>query len=113
MKYLIKYKLKNGKVPPYIKDGGYFSNKNYLIGISLDDDRNELPQDINIMNKLEFKKYISDLDIFDNNDINGIEKSNKMTKIQKNKYADDWIIIKNIYQNVNNKIINKNKLNYK
>ena len=59
MRKLLKYKLINGRVPDYIEDGGYFSDEDWLIGVSKPLDELEIPTGTTWVSQAELEAMIT------------------------------------------------------
>lgn len=66
MKQVIAYRLAEGTIPTFVFDGGYFSNNDLLVGISVDG--LPLPEYVTVFNtKEELTNYVSTFFIEDSN----------------------------------------------
>lgn len=63
MKQVIAYRLAEGTIPTFVSDGGYFSNNDLLVGISVDG--LPLPEYVTVFNTKE--ELITYLNTFSSN----------------------------------------------
>lgn len=92
MKYIIKYKLENGKIPSYIDDGGYYPDGKFLYGFTIDLDKP--PVGLDIIEPSVFKNYVISLNI---------QKPvmQDMDITQKTEMIDSQLNLKNISTDIN------------
>tara|TARA_R110002020_G_C16317689_1_gene774463 strand:+ start:7379 stop:7654 length:276 start_codon:yes stop_codon:yes gene_type:complete len=80
MKNIIKYKLeKNGTIPKYISDGGYYPNGKILIGVTVDNSKESGKGIIKSEKDLEIylKSYTNTKKHYQRNNLNEIEPFNQ------------------------------------
>lgn len=85
MKKIVRYKLKNGRIPEWIEDGGYLGHGNgWLVGVTKELD--EMPEEAEVLTKKNIKTLIDSFTLYREDFITKDEEKTPLSAAQKTKY---------------------------